>query len=94
MAALSVIKGMSERYLKTFDRKNKTIERRIVEKGTREENVIGRKMVEGTVGRYNNKLKTEWNENSTRSNSIVEGQSMSVKLGICKFDVILTVHRR
>jgi len=58
---MSVFHGMSEKYLKTFDRKNKRIERRIVEKERREENVI-EKMVEGTVGRYNNKLKTEWNE--------------------------------
>jgi hypothetical protein len=43
VAALSVFNGMSERYLKTFDGKNKTIERRVVEKGTREENVIERK---------------------------------------------------
>jgi hypothetical protein len=29
--------------LKTFDRNNKRIERRIIEKGTREENMMGRK---------------------------------------------------
>jgi hypothetical protein len=34
MGALSVFNGMTERHLKTFDRKNKTTERRVEENGT------------------------------------------------------------